>query len=481
LVCDDAPAAAAAIAALPELRQLSLVQVFDQQDRYPFAAAQLPTSLTQGSLVKTGTGHADGQDGWIEQLSQLSSLVNLEHLSLSELSHECVPGGLPSQLVKLTCLHIEFWWEGDTAEQFHHLSALTALRDLSISFADMNRDMPEEHIAGIAHLAQLTSLELCAHHFYVGTDVTATWASLTALHSLSLSSCWMQPSALSTLTQLQSLTGHNVALWMEEISHELLMALARLTALTQLHYHIDCGTFHEELPPAPAAAFTALAASTHLRSLDVDFGSVSTPLDIELLSAGAVYPHLRTLHVAAIPPSLQLLQRVTSACPAVDSLEFVLRAPCEPTVCQPLLQLSAPTNLQVKIWGPPRDLFIPVVWDDADVAAAAAGLLDVAVQLTGLKGLAVKCNAWRSPFKEPQQAVLELTAQTALDPESLSLDAVHLKNKVGARHAGLQQRQQQQQQQQSPLPLHVNHTQMPSYWYYLATMHTAATFRGFES
>jgi hypothetical protein len=43
-----------------------------------------------------------------QQLSQLSALVNLQHLELTHLQHAGVPGGLPSQLVKLTCLRIVF-------------------------------------------------------------------------------------------------------------------------------------------------------------------------------------------------------------------------------------------------------------------------------------------------------------------------------------------------------------------------------------
>jgi hypothetical protein len=59
---------------------------------FTLPAAQLPTALTQLSLV-----WPDGfiLDEGLEQLSQLSSLVNLEHLALSKLQGTFgVPGGL---------------------------------------------------------------------------------------------------------------------------------------------------------------------------------------------------------------------------------------------------------------------------------------------------------------------------------------------------------------------------------------------------
>jgi hypothetical protein len=42
------------------------------------------------------------------RLSQLSKLVNLQHLTLERLPDGGVPGGLPSQLVRLTCLNAEY-------------------------------------------------------------------------------------------------------------------------------------------------------------------------------------------------------------------------------------------------------------------------------------------------------------------------------------------------------------------------------------
>jgi hypothetical protein len=130
LILDTPVAAAAAIAALSELQCLRLdSSSWDLQGNYPFAAAQFPTRLTQLRL-----GFEEAVNAQHQQLSQLSALVNLQHLELNHLSYQDLPGGLPSQLQSLTRLHMHYSEACGVAAQLQHLSSLTALCHLSIAF-----------------------------------------------------------------------------------------------------------------------------------------------------------------------------------------------------------------------------------------------------------------------------------------------------------------------------------------------------------
>jgi hypothetical protein len=59
-------------------------------------------------------------------------LVKLEHLKFKGVTHNSLPGRLPSQLVKLTSLDVSYFTDCNTAEQLQHLSSLTAQQQLSV-------------------------------------------------------------------------------------------------------------------------------------------------------------------------------------------------------------------------------------------------------------------------------------------------------------------------------------------------------------
>jgi hypothetical protein len=148
LVCcvvQDAPAAAAAsaIAALPELQSLKLAHV-------PGVQGDLVLTL-QLSLACQAL-----QPGQVENLRQLSGCVNLRHLQLTDLPSDGVPGGLPSQLVKPTCLDVAYMDVCDGAGQLQHLSSLTALQQLSVA----SRALVADDLSGLQDLFQLTGLKL---------------------------------------------------------------------------------------------------------------------------------------------------------------------------------------------------------------------------------------------------------------------------------------------------------------------------------
>jgi hypothetical protein len=123
-------AAFAAITALPELRSLSLERLYGVNDQgISFAGLGNVSKLTSlGLAYENSWGSADQ----FQQLGHLSALVNLEHLNLFNLLDCGVPGGIPSQLVKLTCLHLVFENECKCSELLQHLGSLTALCDFKV-------------------------------------------------------------------------------------------------------------------------------------------------------------------------------------------------------------------------------------------------------------------------------------------------------------------------------------------------------------
>jgi hypothetical protein len=177
---------------------------------YQEPAVQLPLQLTRLSLDCVGI-MPKLQPG-ASALSQLSGLVNLEHLELSRLSVDGVPGGLPSQLAKLTCLKVDYYYGGcNTAQQFQHLSSLTALQQLSVSAS--NSSLTAEHLSGMQYLEQLPSLQLQSDSMSFDQRSTSSWTHLTALERLALEQCSVEPKALAHLPQLRSLSLVATDLW----------------------------------------------------------------------------------------------------------------------------------------------------------------------------------------------------------------------------------------------------------------------------
>jgi hypothetical protein len=338
----DASAAAAAIAALPELHSLSLawaggdLQAPSGSGTCLIQSLQLPSKLTRLDL----------QSREIEcgMLAQLSALVSLEHLRLQSLSSVGVPGGLPSQLVGLTCLAVEFDSMCDTAEQLQHLSSLTALQELSISSLGLTTG----HLTGIEALSQLTSLQLTTLSSVLTVKDTS-WACKSGLQNLALQGCGLQLDALAGFTSLRGLCLRNV-LHMGGVKG-LLEALTQLSALTELTLTSAAGQ-----PGQPAAAqcpaelYTALTVSTNLCSLRLALSDKFAPTYL-LFAPCVVYANLQEVDLqygrysSAVPVGTLQLQHLCGCCPAVESLEIVIWKATPLIALLPLLQLSALTRL----------------------------------------------------------------------------------------------------------------------------------------
>jgi hypothetical protein len=251
---------------------------------------------------------------------------------------------------------------------------------------------------GIRHLSQLTTLELDSfNELEISTASTSSWGPLTALEKLSMGFCVVQPDAVAALMQLRSLSLVYNTLWQDTGTMELFAAVSQLLQLTEL----VLTTYDSELgQPRPAAtAFTALTSSTNLCSLQLGLCAIATPTNWALFRPGTVYPQLREINLiyersaGAVPLSEQQLQQLCSCCPAVESLRLGASSYQSPTALMPLLQLSALTQLTV-----------------FEVGAAAASVVRVVAQLTGLKDLRLSgLNRLADP------ALRQLTALTALE------------------------------------------------------------------
>jgi hypothetical protein len=231
---------------------------------------------------------------------------------------------------------------------------------------------------------------------------TQDWARLPALQTLLVGDCGPDPEALAAFAQLRTLAVRRLdysRFVPPPSTQELLAAVGKLSNLTQL---VLCDPYMW-MSRAPAAAFTALTAGPHLVAVMLSWGTVAyPPQDFQLFKAGSVCPQLRHIHLEHkwpthkapdyIPLTPQQLQLMCSACPALETLTFVLDLHPPPTTCLPLQQLTALTLLQAHKLG----------------AAASAAVGTVAqltrlqyLQLTGLPDL-------------PGPVLLQLTALTAL-------------------------------------------------------------------
>jgi hypothetical protein len=263
----------------------------------------------------------------VQQLSQLSMLENLERLVLRELP--VLPGGLPSQLVKLTCLSVTYkCFSNGRAAQFQHLSNLTALQVLEYWNGDQGLT---SQLCGIAHLPQLTMLSLGSRTLSFSATSIRNWACRTGLQALELALCHVQPEALAAFLQLRMLRLADVRPLGDASPEQLLAALAQLQHLTELTIR-DRGAWTAHLP---ATAFTAITASTNLCVLKLglpwgyDLRGKVTGEACVMFKPGLVYPHLRVvdLEFKNCGPTLLdelRLQHLCSCCPALESLMFAI-------------------------------------------------------------------------------------------------------------------------------------------------------------
>jgi hypothetical protein len=371
-VLSDTHAAFAAIAALTDLQHLSIAATFDKQSRLHFRPQSFEANPQQ--LTKLTNLSIDCQTEWTDfdwatnifskfieygqQLQQLTALVNLQHLRWADLPYYGLPGGFPSQLSKLTCLDVTYHNRHNAEKQFQNLSSLTALQELKVG-SWKGLDARCLDLGGMQQLSQLTSLKLAdlavvfTSSTTSSTSSTSSWPCLIALQKLVLSRCTLPPAAVAALTQLRALPLERVNINIGRPLGDLLRAVAALTQLTQLDM-AHPGEQYLRIHP-PAAAFTALTASSHLRSLKLSLLGSKVLEDWVLFRSHHMYPHLRTVHIEVSsgykswvrPLSEQQVRRLSRCCPALESLSLALGNSRNlfSAAWEPLQQLSALTHL----------------------------------------------------------------------------------------------------------------------------------------
>jgi hypothetical protein len=315
-----------------------------------------------------------------------------------------MPGGLPSQLVKLTSLHMAYHGQVEAhnvAQDFQHIGSLTALQELHISVPNGQRLSHE--LTGLQHLSMLTSLDFAAPGIKFDHRRTHAWACVTALQSLTLRKCTLQTDALAAFTQLRALCLEDPR-WAYTSSVELPAAIAELQLLTELRVH-NCTV----TDVYAAAALSCLTASTNLCALEVDL--MKAPATCTLFAPGTEYPHLRQIRLLnrgrsppadslALSVDKQQLQQLCSCCPALQILVCIMRLDRDPEALQPLLQLTALERSEIQLACPMAPAAAP---------AAIAAAVGVIAQLTGLR------QVWLSGPPALQKSMLmPLTALRAL-------------------------------------------------------------------
>jgi hypothetical protein len=341
-------------------------------------------------------------------LHQLSALANLEDLVLAKIPTGKVSDSLPSELVKLTHLDLEYSGtpsDSDIAEQFKHISCLTLLQGLSFEVGHRWHEPPGLALSLIGHIPWLTSLSLA--HFRLNSTSTSSFTGLTALESLHVQSCNVPAAALAALTQLcaLSLDYCGVRDPADESMELLLQAVSKLLLLMQLRVWQTCET------PPPMVDLIALTASNSLRSLQISLGPIrgeSSHLQAftqhmascSLFGPTTTCPNLQHIDLTSgafgcMPVNGEQVRELCNCCPALTevALQLVLEQPPSVTAYKALQQLSALTHLRLY-----------------NVSTAVAAVVHVAVQLTGLKKLML-----HGVSRSECPALLQLTALTALE------------------------------------------------------------------
>lgn len=291
-----------------------------------------------------------------------------------------VPGSIFAwHLLHLT--HLEL--RGGLSEgSLQHISRLTLLDSLAIDFEGSSTTPAA--LIGLDKLQQLTFLALTDTDISISSDTVPGLSKLTGLQALWLFNCRsISPSLLAPLTKLQhlDLDGTAPAGGVRGVT-ALLSVLPRLQHLTHLDL-CDClastmmagedSTAAAAAAQVPAAAFSALTASSCLAFLDIQGADLpqeawqhlllrrtaagSGPPAPPAAAAAVALSHLQRLHLAdayssSCPEGLheQRLQQLVQACPNLRNLQGSLPPPEEEEAaasCCPsaLLQLSGLTGL----------------------------------------------------------------------------------------------------------------------------------------
>jgi hypothetical protein len=261
-------------------------------------------------------------------------------------------------------------------DKLQHLAKLMGLRDLRLKHL---WNMFTIESSTLADAQELTRLELCGVSRNAPTCEPGMLAGKTRLKHLSLG-CYIPKAAGSVA--------------------ELLSQLQQLTQLEQLYISRPL----HQLGPA-VAAYSALAASTQMRDLNV-IGDAPAGVRQHILPSGRKLPQLKQLVMALKAPGGAGdqqqpfgLARVVSSCPALQELH--LNGGYTPELLVPLTALTALSKLSASI-----------------VEGTRLGVL---AQLTNLRDLRLTAHGSSSSIDTGEQRLLPLTELKQLTHRSARL------------------------------------------------------------
>jgi hypothetical protein len=277
----------------------------------------MPVRSSLTALTKLGlTNMSFGSTRDVEVLS--SNMTSLQELSIVEeplVRHDPLATSTLRVLppfARLTCLELKA--PPVTDSYLQHLNSLTALQSLSIAarpdirwdFALLAAGGNSRHVLspgvtpaafkGVTSLQQLTSLELDIRA--VDETMCPFFASLTALRSLQLPELEeLHPIVLTVLTQLHEFSLGGLGPDLEDSdAFELLSLLPGLQQLRVLKFS-SLKLFEESL--VPAAAFSALTASSNLQQLVLDCADLVDGAWAHVFPSNRQLPQLTELCIEA--------------------------------------------------------------------------------------------------------------------------------------------------------------------------------------
>jgi hypothetical protein len=357
------------LAGAPPLKQLRLTncELIDDEQGLAAALMQLP-QLEHLSLVDTSCGHASSSASrWAKQLMRSRA-----------------PGG-PT-----------------LARALQHLQQLTYLELVSIDMqAPDGEDQPR--LQHLQQLKKLADLRITAYAEDEQDVITASMLSgASHLTHLQLSACEIEPGALARKAQLQHLQLHlqrrRIVGGTAGVA-ELLLHLKQMQQLTYLDLK-DSLSYDwlldnegnpivlEQDPPGvadpPAAAFTALTASSKLQHLNIS--KCTLPLGVwpHIFPADRQLPHLRFMDVGYIqhcPNAPETWdgdwqaplngKHIVSCCPNLQSLNL-MGMPCKEELLWPLQRLSGLRTML--LYTAHHD------WEGLEMVCHLTGLQDLTLQ-----------------------------------------------------------------------------------------------------
>jgi hypothetical protein len=300
----------------------------------------LGTALKQ--LQLSGCQLLDGATG-AALVAALSHLPGLEHLSLRYIDGLTLPTAvLQQQLTYLELDCVDVVGPDDGYDPDNHMLGSLALQPLQ----------------SLTRLADLRVMSVSERGDLGGLKVRITPNMLSGMHYLTrleLQEVLAEPSILAGRTSLQHLS-MAFDVFVSDARAEATQVLYHMQRLQQLtHLELTHSYWVRRGDLLPAAAYSALTASSKLQHLDISRSTWPPDAWKHVFPTGRMRPHLRSLDISwateecsskhAFPPDGS---RLVSCCPGLQSLDMQgLQHNAE--LLAPLQGLSALTTLRLTI------------------------------------------------------------------------------------------------------------------------------------